>query len=67
MTSLQPYKVDAQTGAVIFKKSAGKRKFQQMERDIKELKERIEKLEKFNEFLVKVLQENFDVEYDNIN
>ena len=57
MTSLKPYKVDAQTGAVIFKKSAGKRKSQQMEKDIKELKERVEKLEKTNEYLVKILKE----------
>ena len=57
MISSQDYRIDKQTGAVIFKKSAGKRKSQQMEKDIKTLKEKVERLEQFNEILIKILQE----------
>jgi chaperonin cofactor prefoldin len=51
------YRVDTQTGAVIFKKSAGRRKAQQMEKDVSELLKRVERLEKTNKILVELLKE----------
>lgn len=51
------YRVDAQTGAVIFKKSAGRQKAQQMEKEMKELLVRVENIENKNKMLIELLKE----------
>lgn len=52
------YRVDPETGAVIFKKSAGRQKAQQRERDIKNMKRRIHTLEIQNKILIEILKDN---------
>lgn len=52
---LSNYRVDQETGAVIFKKSAGRQKAQQMEFNIKRLTKKLELLEAQNKLLLNML------------
>lgn len=47
------YRVDQRTGAVIFKKSAGLKKAQQLEQHVKQLEDEVANLKKEVEFLKK--------------
>lgn len=50
------YRIEPETGAVIFRKSAGRQKAQQTELRLKALEDRVEKLEKENKELRKLVE-----------
>lgn len=50
------YRVDEQTGAVIFKNTAGRQKAQQKERDMKQLKHDLQILKTQNTLLLSILK-----------
>lgn len=50
------YRVDEQTGAVIFKNTAGRQKAQQKERDMKQIKHDLQILKTQNTLLLDILK-----------
>lgn len=50
---LNDYRIDPQTGAVIFRKNARKQKMRELEREVTELKQKVDELENQIQLILK--------------